>query len=97
MLSNPAYPNHDLTPPDAIDLLEQFRSDVANHVFLADDLSLTDSTYVSRIRIQVHKQITDTYLLALCKKHGATLVTFDRRLSSHVVQNAPKDVIVFIS
>ena len=47
------------------------------HRFLTDDVSLTDPDVP---RIVGHRQVTDAHLLALARRHGVRLVTFDSAL-----------------
>jgi len=48
--------------------------DVGGHRFLVNDISLTD---VGVPPIVGHRQVTDAQLLALARRHGTRLVTFD--------------------
>ena len=50
------------------------------HFFVCDDVSLVESEFVNFDNIKGHQQITDAYLLGLCRKHGLKLVTTDRRI-----------------
>lgn len=47
------------------------------HSFLADDVSIVDADVPSII---AHRQVTDAHLLALARRHGSRLVTFDSGL-----------------
>lgn len=47
------------------------------HRFLADDVSIVDSDVPG---ILGHRQVTDAHLLALARRHGSRLVTFDAGL-----------------
>lgn len=44
------------------------------HRFLTDDVSLTDDDVPA---ISGHRQVTDAHLVALARRHGVRLVTFD--------------------
>ena len=48
--------------------------------FWPDDVSLSDSDLVRAEHLLSHSQVTDTYLLALARRQGGQLATFDRRL-----------------
>jgi uncharacterized protein len=48
------------------------------HQFIADDV---DALELPWLAIQGHRQVTDAYLAALARKHGAKLATFDRALA----------------
>jgi toxin-antitoxin system PIN domain toxin len=50
---------------------------VAGHRFLGDDVSLTDADVPS---VAAHRQVTDAHLLALARRRGIRLVTFDAGL-----------------
>ena len=63
---------------DGVAVLASICSD-PRHRFLPDDLSALDLPWAA---IRGHRQITDAYLAALARKHGAKLATFDRALAS---------------
>ncbi len=63
--------------PQAQQLLKVW-TDKSEHVFLPDDLSYLD---VSGIGVRGHRQVTDAYLVALARRHGVRLATFDRGLA----------------
>ena len=56
----------------------------ADHVFLADSVSLLDSS-IHTERLLANSQVTDTYLLPLASSHDALLATFDTRLVTAAV------------
>jgi uncharacterized protein len=49
------------------------------HQFIADDVDALELPWMA---IQGHRQVTDAYLAALARKHGAKLATFDRALAA---------------
>lgn len=49
------------------------------HQFIADDVDALELPWTA---IQGHRQVTDAYLAALARKHGAKLATFDRALAA---------------
>ena len=49
------------------------------HRFIADDVDALDLPWTA---IRGHRQVTDAYLAALARKHGAKLATFDRALAA---------------
>ena len=59
-------------------VLGRLRS-VKGHQFLSDDVSLSDSDVPP---IAGHRQVTDAHLLALARRRGARLVTFDAAVSA---------------
>lgn len=66
-----------LTPPQAVAVLERIRQ-ARGHEFLDDDVPLVVDTYLTPAQIASYKQVTDAHLLALSRRHGARLATFDR-------------------
>lgn len=82
VVSNPRYPN---TQPAPV-VLASLASLVAHrdHVFLADSVSLLDSS-VHTERLLSSGQVTDTYLLHLAASHDAQLATFDTRIVTSAV------------
>ena len=69
---------------------------VPRHTFLPDDISLLDTHIVAHRHIQGHRQLTDTYLLALSVSHSACFVTLDRRVSLDTVPQATDDSLYVI-
>ena len=49
------------------------------HRFIADDVNALDLPWPA---IRGHRQVTDAYLAALARKHGAKLATFDQALAA---------------
>jgi toxin-antitoxin system PIN domain toxin len=52
---------------------------VGDHRFLADDVSLTDHDVP---RMSGHRQVSDAHLLALARRRGVRLLTFDAGVRS---------------
>lgn len=78
--SNPTAIPGAVTPTEAIALLGRVR-EVAGHRFLVDDVPLVFDTHLSPGRIATHRQVTDSHLLAVARRHGARLATLDRGLA----------------
>ena len=55
---------------------------VAGHQFLLDDVEGVVGTLMPTTRISTHAQVTDAHLLALARRHGARLATFDRGMAA---------------
>lgn len=91
ILSNPRYSPEFHRP--VAEIVEDLQTAIAqtNHHFWPDDLSLCDRTLFSAGRIQGHRQITDTYLLALAVSRGGRLVTLDAGIRSETVVGAGKE------
>ncbi|MDO5494333.1 MAG: VapC toxin family PIN domain ribonuclease [bacterium] len=85
ILSQPRYPGH-VTPSQALDLLSAARS-TPGHEFWPCDISLTDGRLDPR-HLVGHRQVTDSYLLALAVAHEGTLVTLDRHIEPALVYGA---------
>jgi uncharacterized protein len=66
-----------VTPGEALALLERMR-EVFEHQFLSDDVALVVGTYISGERVASYHQVTDAHLLAVARRHGASLATLDR-------------------
>jgi uncharacterized protein len=93
IMSQPAYPNA-LSVNQVIDRLAYACGKPA-HAFWADDISLLDDGVINTARLLGHRQITDTYLLALAVKHGGRFVTFDNRITLDAVGGAkPRHLMV---
>jgi uncharacterized protein len=71
-------------PADAFKCLDSILAD-ARHRFIPDDLSFADPK-LDRPRIKHHQQVTDCYLVALARKHGLALATFDAPLAKAFAQ-----------
>jgi toxin-antitoxin system PIN domain toxin len=72
--SNPKVLPSPIGVEQARDVLRAMRRH-PGHRFLADDVSITDADVP---RLAGHRQVTDAHLLALARRHGARLLTFDR-------------------
>jgi predicted nucleic acid-binding protein len=88
-MSQPAYPG----ALRSADVAERLAAAVSGrgHQFWPDDVNLLDPDTVDWRRILGHRQVTDTYLLALAVRHGGRFVTFDRRISSEAVIGAQNE------
>lgn len=75
--SNPKVLPAALTVEAARDALRALRN-VRGHRFLADDVSICDDDVP---RLNGHRQVTDAHLLALARRSGLRLVTFDAGLA----------------
>lgn len=78
------YPNSPGNPSVVAELLTVFLA-LGGHEFWPDDITLFDPAHVDGTRLLDSGQITDSYLLALAKKHGGKLATFDRRIVADAV------------
>ena len=84
--SNPAAIPTAKSPAEAASVMEAMTRDPL-HVYL-ESLPVPVGTESRRVfeNIMGHKQVTDSYLLALARKNDATFVTFDTRLKHLAAQ-----------
>jgi uncharacterized protein len=84
IISNPSFSSDALRPADALSLLER---NIAHqgHELWPDDVSLVEALGPSSARLQGHRQVSDSYLLALSVRHRGVLATFDAGLRSLAV------------
>ena len=81
--SHPNYPNRPGDTRVVLALLRQFCS-VKGHCFWSEDLSIRN-LFQQGIEISP-SQITDAYLLGLAVHKGGLLASFDRRISTAIIQ-----------
>lgn len=81
---NPVYPEGPGSPAAASPMLAAIRR-LPQHVFLPDDISLSDTAGIPTLAGAGHSQLTDLYLLALARRHAAVFATFERRVDPAMV------------
>lgn len=86
IMSQPAYPGPLAAAAVAERLAEATRD--PSHEFWADDISLLEPAAIDWQRVLGHRQVTDSYLLALAVRHQGRFVTFDRRIGIAAVPGA---------
>ena len=79
VVCGPACPTVSPTPEEALERLAEFCTDRYHH-FLADSVSLRNRGEGPGMPIRGGGQITDVYLLCLCRNAGASPAAFDSRL-----------------
>ncbi|MFN8029925.1 MAG: TA system VapC family ribonuclease toxin [Dermatophilaceae bacterium] len=89
ILSQPAYPGT-VTVTEAIALLSASIADT-DHQFCACGLSLVDPDVVTPSGLLGHRQVTETYLLALAVHRGGRFVTLDRSVPLIAVPGASEE------
>lgn len=67
------------------------------HRFIPDDISLLSDELINWQHIQGGKQLTDAYLLALARHHGAVFVSLDNRINTHLVHGVLAKDCLFLS
>jgi len=94
IMSHPSYPGALRTSQVAERLAEA--AITPHHAFWPDDVDLlTDHTIVWS-RILGHRQLTDSYLLALAVRHGGRLITLDKSIAPEAVLGATSKHMVLI-
>jgi predicted nucleic acid-binding protein len=76
--SHPAL-GYSISPDQAFSILRVFLAAVRHH-FVSDDLSCEDRIVRTDLMMGAN-QVTDYYLVALARKHGFVLATFDESLA----------------
>jgi len=92
--SNPRVVDEARTPAEAIVLLQRMLQ-VAGHRFWADDVSVTQFS-PETVRIHGYRQVMDAHLLALARRNGGRLATFDRRVADLLPRDADRERHVLI-
>lgn len=92
IVSHPRYSNAQASPAVVMASLASFCS-VGGHTFVADDVSLLTALTVRRDKLLSSAQVTDTYLVGLASRLGASLATFARRLSASAVADGNRHVV----
>ncbi len=86
VMASPGYPN--ALPVRAV--IERLCEATASglHQFWPDDVTLLDPGLVDAARIHGPRQLTDHYLLALARRHGARFATFDHSIPIGAIKGA---------
>ncbi|MGH7876485.1 MAG: TA system VapC family ribonuclease toxin, partial [Candidatus Dormibacteraceae bacterium] len=74
--ANPSVTSEAVTPVEALALLARMCG-IAGHHFLPDDIPLLVGDQAGGERVVTHRQVTDAHLVALARRHGVRLSTFD--------------------
>lgn len=69
-----------VSPAAALGMLDRMRG-AGHHRFLPDDVEGVLGAEVERARVLTARQVTDAHLLAVARRHQASLTTFDRGLA----------------
>jgi len=91
--SQSSYPNALGTTAEVYAVVAAFCAD-PRHEFCPDDISLLDSAHLVRPTLLTPSRVTDLYLLALARHHGAKLATFDSRIPAEAVPDGPRHLTV---
>ena len=74
--SNPKIIPDAVSPRDALAVLEKITA-LSGHHFWADAINAVDAASFASLSLVGHRQVTDTYLLALAQHNKGRLATFD--------------------
>jgi toxin-antitoxin system PIN domain toxin len=91
--SQSTYPNALGSAAEVCAVVAAFCAD-PRHEFCPDDISLLDPAHLARPALLTPSRVTDLYLLALARRHGVSLATFDRRIPAEAVTDGPRHLIV---
>ncbi|MGH9068120.1 MAG: TA system VapC family ribonuclease toxin [Acidimicrobiales bacterium] len=80
------------TPGQALALLDRL-CQLDGHVFLPDDVAMVVGDQVPPDRVVTHPMVTDAHLLAVARRHGAQLATFDRDLAHLAGEGSDVEVV----
>lgn len=75
--SNPKIVTQAVSPREAFAALERMTA-LPGHVFWPDDVAPAGQQEFTALSLVGHRQVTDAYLLALCRRHKGRLATLDR-------------------
>lgn len=84
--SNPAIIREAVSPREALEVLSAMTA-LKHHQFWPDDLT-SELKHLPFEVVVGHRQITDVYLLGLCKKKGGVLATFDQKIKGMLPANS---------
>ena len=96
IVSNPSYPGRKTTVADAAERLADF-CDSGSHAFWPDSLSIRQREHFIARSIQGHRHVTDAYLLALAKRNGGVLATFDRSIPISAIPSADANCVLALA
>ena len=82
--SNPRVVDEARTPVEAVLLLRQLVK-LKGHRFWPDDVSVAEADPIEIERVRGYRQVMDAHLLALARRHGGQLATFDRKIEGLLV------------
>ncbi len=89
IMGSRSYPGSPGSPAAVAGFLEALIGR-GGHVFWPDSISLRDAGAVLPDRLLTSAQLTDTYLLALARRHGGKLATLDRRIAVAAVPDGAR-------
>lgn len=87
--SNPSYTSNAVSPREAAALLQEWAR-LKTHRFWSSPTAEEPSIYE---RALGHQQVNDAWLVEAARQNGGRLVTLDRRLQVHTIEDGLVDVI----
>lgn len=88
--SNPAFTSDAVSPAAALSLLESIIA-LEGHEFWPDDVDCVSAAFAAGMRMTVHRQVTDAYLMSLARARTGCLATLDRRMNRLLPPNERPD------
>lgn len=95
IMSSRGFSGTRIAPGSVIESLHSL-TQLGNHRFVPDDVSLTDGQAIITPNLLASSQVTDSYLLAVAVKNDAVLATLDRRLSPVAVRNGADHILYLL-
>lgn len=94
ILGHSSYPGWAGNPERAAIALRRLIAVLPGHAFLADEVSLLDTTILPSLAGVGSRSLTDLYLLALALHHGVVFATLDARINPGLVPGGPAAFLV---
>jgi toxin-antitoxin system PIN domain toxin len=88
IVSNASYGSGAMPLDQALEYMAEF-ANMPEHRFVPDSIPAVEATHLSLSMLKGHQQVTDAYLLALCRKHDLKLATLDHKLAKTLAANEP--------
>ena len=95
IMSSRSYAEGGFTPVEVADGLERIKT-LGHWSFSEQGARPTDPSIYDLRKLASPSQITDAYLLGLCKSTGYRLATLDRRLTAQAIIDPPADLIEYV-
>lgn len=97
IVSNPAFSRDAVQPREAVQVL-MANTAAKDHLFWPDDLAVAEAVAFAEVRLMVHQQVTDAYLLGLALHHGGALATLDEHITALVdPKSAARKAVVVVA
>ena len=97
IVSGSKYSGGRSSPEDASSVLTALKGYSPSYAFWPDSISLCDGNLFNLELLHGSSQLTDAYLLGLCKANKGQLATFDKKITPLGIVNPPKNLIQLVS